>query len=315
MVFINLLYAGIHEMEVSFNGECDLQKALTMCDKNPGHKNFFPINDIALDKFSEYFHNQFVLDFIILKAKETVRIVCDFTSQDRPEGYTFHKHRGSNMIRTGSGRIWGVYKDRIKTDIPCPFPDCKEIEGPHTVSGYLRVHTAMHVVFDDSEAQRTTVEFFYDRPGDRSTVVTARGVTVVRADINGDYCVMDCVTHDPDLCSTLDTIRQQWSSAWPEVDKILYGKNFSIVVSHPHGCSKQMSIGHCIEREWGKENEDEFWYKYAFTAATCPGCSGAPVWVPGSDGLYSGYAPHSGHEGNNVNRSAVWFFWKPKQQK
>uniref|UniRef100_A0A0B6ZKZ4 Uncharacterized protein n=1 Tax=Arion vulgaris TaxID=1028688 RepID=A0A0B6ZKZ4_9EUPU len=304
---------GTHETEVSFNGEADLKRALIMCDKNPGHVHFVPINDMTLGIFPESVQVPFVLEFMKVKAKETVRLSCSYTSHARPEGYIFHNYRGSTLTRYGSGRVWGVFMDKIQTDIPCPFPDCQEIEGPHMVSGYLRIHTAMHVVFDDAEAQRTTVDFFYDTPGDLSTIVTARGFKVVQSDEIGDYCVMDCVTHNPELCPTLDTIRQQWSSSWPMVDKIVYGNNFSVVVSHPHGCSKYISVGSCLKRESGKVSDDQGWYRYTYGAATCPGCSGAPVWVPGCDGLVAGYAPHCGHEGNYVNRSTIWFYWKPSQ--
>ncbi|CAG5131644.1 unnamed protein product [Candidula unifasciata] len=305
---------GTHEVEVSFNAESDLHHALIMCDKNPGHHNYTPVREISLDKFPECVQDIEVLEFIKIKAQETVRLTCNVTSLARPEGYTFHNYRGSSMMRCGSGRVWGVFKDRIRTDIPCPFGDCQETKGPHTVSGYIKVHTAMHVIFDDAEAQSTLVDFFYDIPNDRSSVVTARGVQVVKSDVQGDYCIIDCVTHDPDLCTTMDFIRQQWTSRWPQVEKVLYGNNVSVAISHPHGCSKQFSIGTLIQREFKKVGSDQCWYKYTYKAATCPGCSGAPVWVSGGDGLPSSYAPHSGHEGNAVNRSTVWFLWKSGQE-
>lgn len=265
----------------SFNAESDLHHSLIMCEKNPGHKDYTPVNEISLDKFPESVQNEAVLEFIKVKAKETVRLTCDVTSQARPEGYPLHKYRGSSMVRCGSGRVWAVFKEHIRADIPCPFPDCQEKQGPHTVNGYLRVHTAMHVVFDDAEAKRTFVDFFYDIPNDRSTVVTARGVRVFKSDKLDDYCVIDCVTHDPDLCTTMADIRQRWASEWVNVERHLYGKNCSVAISHPHGCSKQFSIGSFVRREFKKVGEDQYWYRYAYKAATCPGCSGAPVWFTG----------------------------------
>ncbi|XP_059142165.1 uncharacterized protein LOC131929795 isoform X2 [Physella acuta] len=282
-----------------------------MCEKNPSHTNYMPVFDMTLETLPDVVKKQSVVDFLISKSMETVRIVCNRTSEARPAGYTFYNYRGKRMFRYGSGRIWSVYVDKIKTDIPCPFEDCTVIDGPHFVHGYLRVHTAMHVVFDDIEAQATTIDFFYDKPDDRSTVITARGVKVVKSDVDGDYCVMDCVTHDVQLCQKLDSIRKTWAHLWPEVKDFLYGKDISFVVSHPHGREKQMSIGKCCERNWGKGSGDQGWYKYAFTAATCPGSSGAPVWVPGRDGLFSGYAPHSGYDKKTgLNISCVWYFWK-----
>ncbi|GFR92192.1 hypothetical protein ElyMa_006194400 [Elysia marginata] len=187
-------------------------------------------------------------------------------------------------------------------------PQCK-------VSGYFRIHTAKHVVFDDAEARQTTVEFFYDDHCDVRRVIRARGVRVARSDQEGDYCVMDCVTHDRNLGPALDAVRRRWTELWPQVKGVLYGTDVSMVVSHPHGCSKQFSIGRCLDREWGEVPGGQGWYRYTYDAATCPGSSGAPVWVPGRDGLFSGYAPHSGSFSADVARSAVWFFWDLQKNK
>ena len=186
---------------------------------------------------------------------------------------------------------------------------------PHYVSGFFRIHTAKHVVFDDAEAQRTIIEFFYDDHRDTRHVVRARGYRVVRSDLDGDYCVMDCVTHDPNLGVALDAVRCQWMGLWGEVKDRVYGEDFSLVISHPHGCSKQFSLGKCLNREWGQTCDGQGWYRYMYDAATCPGSSGAPVWIPGRDGLISGYAPHSGCEAQGAARSAVWFYWNMKKDK
>ncbi|GFN86351.1 hypothetical protein PoB_001285700 [Plakobranchus ocellatus] len=188
-------------------------------------------------------------------------------------------------------------------------------DNTHFVSGYFRIHTAKHVVFDDAEACRTTVEFFYDDHRDVRNVIRARGLRVARSDIAGDYCVMDCVSHDPNLGFILDRVRREWSQMWLQVKDKIYGHDVSVVVSHPHGCSKQFSTGQCLNRNWGETPEGQGWYRYSYDAPTCPGSSGAPVWVPGRDGLFSGYAPHSGAYGANVACSAVWFFWDLKKDK
>ena len=179
----------------------------------------------------------------------------------------------------------------------------------HYVSGFFRIHTAKHVIFDDAEAQQTIVEFFYDDHRDVRHVIRARGVRVTRSDLDGDYCVLDCVTHDRRLGAALDAVRREWMGMWNGVKDIIYGSDVSMVVSHPHGCSKQFSIGRCLSREWGEAAGGQGWYRYTYDAPTCPGTSGAPVWVPGRDGLISGYAPHSGCFSADVARSAVWFFW------
>ncbi|RUS73506.1 hypothetical protein EGW08_018721 [Elysia chlorotica] len=196
-------------------------------------------------------------------------------------------------------------------------PELAHLRAPpqHCVSGFFRIHTANHVVFDDAEARQTIVEFFYDDHRDVRHVIRARGVRVTRSDLDGDYCVLDCVTHDAKLGPALDAVRREWSSLWNEVKDKLYGSDVSMVVSHPHGCSKQFSVGRCLSREWGQAAGGQGWYRYTYDVPTCPGSSGAPVWVPGRDGLLSGYAPHSGSFNADVARSAVWFFWNMPQSK
>ncbi|CAG5132250.1 unnamed protein product [Candidula unifasciata] len=51
------------------------------------------------------------------------------------------------------------------------------------------------------------------------------------------------------------------------------GDELTVVVSHPHGCSKQISLGFCSYIDVMKDE----WTRYTYTTATCPGSSGAPV--------------------------------------
>ena len=53
----------------------------------------------------------------------------------------------------------------------------------------LRVFTAAHMVYDDSEAKRTTLALFHhDDDGDPSAVVWAQGVRLWDVHVNTDSC-------------------------------------------------------------------------------------------------------------------------------
>jgi hypothetical protein len=108
---------------------------------------------------------------------------------------------------------------------------------------------------------------------------------------------MICVSHDLALAERLKKMVKHRD----ELDKGVYYKHFPlehekknisspnkvsdaldnlvIIVSHPHGCSKQISVGKYI-------HTDHIDLSLQYTTATCPGSSGAPVIVL-MDGGYS----------------------------
>ena len=86
-----------------------------------------------------------------------------------------------------------------------------------------------------------------------------------------------------------------------------------VVVSHPHGQPKQVSVGDWVRsrdvvgRPGRQGGQIPQWCEY--TTDTCPGSSGAPVLVLSSASRGPGLAVHSGYnEEEKVNYSAVSFF-------
>ncbi|BFZ25944.1 hypothetical protein BsWGS_28983 [Bradybaena similaris] len=69
------------------------------------------------------------------------------------------------------------------------------------------------------------------------------------------------------------------------------------IVSHPHGCSKQISLGRWISAHSLYRNM----HSYRYTAATCQGSSGARVYLPQkpapSDEEFELYAVYESHAG------------------
>ncbi|BFZ24058.1 hypothetical protein BsWGS_27097 [Bradybaena similaris] len=162
---------------------------------------------------------------------------------------------------------------------------------PQTEYRIVQIRTAGHVVYDESEAAHTTCHLYFDRGGRPEIcegVATLNGMSYEYQFQKEDHFCMSHFTHDLDLAHRLHQRCKQrwdllnkflrkpqyiwdfrWSRPAPDKQPLLF------IVSHPHGCSKQISIGRCrsvlplTDKQCG----------YTYTTATCPGSSGAGVHV------------------------------------
>ncbi|XP_059162438.1 uncharacterized protein LOC131945843 [Physella acuta] len=291
---------GHHEAEICYGGEADLHKHYTGCKKNPGHVNFIPVNDFNMDHLPSRYRDVIMLEVIKALSALTVLIKVKYTSLDRPKSfpcfsgqYPFYNTRGRDVLRTGTGRVWQVVKyTESDNKGTCPCGKCQHSDTPSKVWGEVFVSTATHVVFDESEARQTKCVVGFD--DNKSPGVSLDGWGVRGADIEGDGCMFTCVSCDLELVDKLDKMLQHFEGL-REKSRDKYRKIFgldklAVIVSHPHGCSKQVSVG-----QWTDRHEGKVLYKY--TTCTCTGSSGAYVYLPGYDRWSH---PHSGSncEGN-----------------
>ncbi|XP_059149775.1 uncharacterized protein LOC131936723 isoform X2 [Physella acuta] len=278
--------------------------------KNPGHKNFVPVNQLSLEHFLGYRDND-VYDLTKVLADQTVRIAVKLTSPDRPEfvpgtkePYPCYNTRGQNSLRTGTGKVERVtkYTEGMDGYRTCPCPECDHSDTPSNVWWEVSVWTSTHVVFDDSEARQSSCRLWFD--DDKSPVVKIYGWEVGESDTEEDVCSLYCVTHDVDVGGKLEEMEWRFYGLCKKVEDKYKSRRdvvkLTIIVSHPHGCSKQVSVGHWVDRQAGRDMT-----RYTYTTATCPGSSGAMVyrlgWGWGSD------HPHSGANSGGLNYSGVWW--------
>ncbi|XP_059165680.1 uncharacterized protein LOC131948166 isoform X1 [Physella acuta] len=311
----DIFYPGNHEAEMCYGGEADLHKHVTGCKKNPGHKGFIPLKYFNSSCLPSRYHDDDLMSKTIKTlAALTVQVKTKFTSLKRPEFYTdtqvpypFYNDRGRHVLRLGTGRVESVYKytesDRRGT---CHCAKCQVSATPSKVWGMVRVVTAKHVVFDDSEARQTRCVLGFD--DNKSPGVSLDGWEVVGgAYIERDWCVLNYVTCDLDkleLVDELDKMFDRFNGLCREVKK-KYRRlgdvdKLTVIVSHPHGCPKQVSVG-----QWTHTLESDFRHtRYWYTTCTCPGSSGAPVYRLG----YGGWSYHHSHSGSNSegNYSGEW---------
>lgn len=265
------------------------------CKKNPGHKDFIPFTNFTLSNLPDAFKDQDILKLIKNLACLTVSLHVAFTSTQRPKvykhgPYPFAKHGGKDRLRVGSGRVWNVSKNEDEGN-PCPCDECKEDALVTRQWGKIIVLTALHVVFDKSEAERTKCLLGYNDDSCKPRVL--QGCDVFKCDLASDMCVMECVSHDMRLIEEMKFTLERYKELCDIVSKkyaMDAEEKMVVIVSHPHGLAKRVSIGQLIQLQL-LPNSDT---KYTYTAPTCPGSSGAPVYLLGRRNASWSTHHHSG---------------------
>ncbi|XP_059162143.1 uncharacterized protein LOC131945149 isoform X3 [Physella acuta] len=292
---------GHHECENCPRGEADLHKHSTDCKKNPGHVNFIPVNDFNFGHLPPRYRDVIMLKAVKALSALTVLINVKYTSLERPKSvpcfsgqYPFYNTRGSGVLRTGTGRVWSVVKfTESDNKGTCPCGKCQHTDTPSKVWGEVSVLTAIHVVFDDSEARQTRCVVGFD--DNKCPGVSLDGWRVEWTDVEGDRCVITCVSCNLELVDKLDKMCWHFHNLCGKVSdkywRFVYVDKLTIIVAHPHGCSKQVSVGQWIDKH---KREGWYKYKYTYTTCTCPGSSGAYVYIPGY--VRQSSHPHSGSD-------------------
>ncbi|XP_059149789.1 uncharacterized protein LOC131936740 [Physella acuta] len=313
---LSTYFTGTHEVQecLEGQGEVDLHTHLANCEKNPGHTKFIPVSKLKLRHFPSRYRKKVMFALTKALADLTVRIAVKLTSPDRPEfvrgtkdPYPCYNTRGQIPLRTGTGRVVGVIKyTEGKGYRTCPCPECDHSDTPSKVWWKVGVVTARHVVFDESEARQSSCRLWFD--DDKSPVVKIYGWEVDLSNTEGDKCWLSCVTHDVDVADKLKEMVRRYQGLCDKVEDKYKSRRdvdkLTIIVSHPHGCCKQVSVGHWVDRQ---VVEDGRWTRYTYTTSTCPGSSGAMVYILGWG--WSRH-PHSGAKSGGLNYSGVDGDWE-----
>ncbi|CAG5131291.1 unnamed protein product [Candidula unifasciata] len=290
---------GPWEAEYSYGGEAELHQHFNKCHKNPGHKNFIPVDKFTINDLPEGNRDQDLMDYIRVDSDLTVRVTVEYVSDRRPATvpgsdmpYPVYDYRGQKKMTVGSGWVHSVQIFCDNKGFTCECEDCKKSSVSKTNFAIINITTATHVVFDDLEGAHTTCHLFFDSgstPYNCSGVVTLKGMYSRCSEIDNDWCYLKHFTHDLDLARRLeqrvklrDKLRDAFFTDLPLVD--VYKRRLTSVekkpllflVSHPHGCRKHISIGHCT----GVVNSNPKVVSFLYTTASCPGSSGAHICIP-----------------------------------
>ncbi|XP_012934879.1 uncharacterized protein LOC106011077 [Aplysia californica] len=310
---------GTFEMEVcgSDTPEVDLYKGYWRCQKDPKHDGFIQISKFSKAHLPGPFQDdEDIFRTIEPQAFLTVRLRVYYISTERPKlfpgsskPYPFANSAGKKVSRVGTGRVDSVYipserwarrgsRERGKTDAkgsnsdvsllnydgPCPCHVCRNSTNPAQIWGKVTIVTSTHVLFDQSEVKHSGVALFYDEDTTRADqVVTLSGHSVGYKSKYKDMCVLYCPTHDLDLLKKLNDALLMYPGYVNRITQkhARTESSLAFVTSHPHGCSKKVSIGAWTDKEEQGDNETLERIRYTYTASTCHGSSGAPVCLVG----------------------------------
>lgn len=305
-------------MDTSWTGEAGLHSNRIKCKKNPGHLEFIPVQEFNLQHLGPCYQDNDIVDLIKCIAALTVRIrVLKLSPKRPPPPYPpIQRHAlGAGCSVSGSGFVWrvSVHTEKDKYKETCPCRSCKNSPTPQTRWGQIYIRTVVHVVYDDIEAAETLCHFDLDAPDtELSSVPTVGAREVAFSEFSDDLCSMIFLTHDLALVEKLhklvylcDDLEMKVSRKYKINPSNLPDKehNLTIIVSHPHGCSKCVTVGQCTTKK--KTVAKNYNTQYYYTTPSCSGSSGAPVYILGKCWLTE--APHSAAMSTGNGRSAIWF--------
>lgn len=270
-----------------------LDVASPMCDKNHQHDDFIQAETFSLEH---------------LPAELSDPTTCVWLRNCSPLVV--------RLLRNGTatGRAL-LISDEVNSTVPCDQLHCNHPRG-HVLYGGIGIITNKHVVMNDDQAAVTKVEFFYNDEDRRETVVQEYGHRLHFTNYKMDYSMFSCYVHDQELIKLVENLDLRRQYAWecipPQVREA--SRRYAIVISHPHGVPKKISIGKVIDREMRCRNSEErtnfnlvralyeiclkvgalmrFAAYFAvfpnlplpftitwYNTATCKGSSGAPVYM------------------------------------
>ncbi|GFN83866.1 hypothetical protein PoB_001037200 [Plakobranchus ocellatus] len=280
------------------------------CFKHPGHANFIPVSEFGEEHLPDQYRSKSVVDIVKAVANVTVKLVVRLNSATRLpfNEYCYSLRGDTNSIHVGSGWIIDVEKGFG------PCQGCSECSRSSPFQGeelskdkeqwyFVYVVTASHVVFDVDEAEATEVQIFYDDKKSRKDkrMKSIYGVALSRECSQDDSSVVRCVTHDESLAHELFRNAEKMKMIFVKRDlgikaeESVWGASpdnrLCIVVSHPHGQPKMVTLGERKEIErihllMSKKMSNEMRRQFRirnplfYTTETCPGSSGAPVFMP-----------------------------------
>ncbi|XP_059156651.1 uncharacterized protein LOC131941424 [Physella acuta] len=306
---ISQYFTGTHEVQecLETEGEANWDRYKKHCKKP--HNEFIPVKQLTIQHFPPGYSED-ICDFTKALADLVVRVSVTFASSKRPEffpggemKYPCYSTRGQKTQFNGTGRVRFVTKyTKGKDDyMPCPCPECDYPATRRHVWWEVVVQTARHVVFDESEIENSSCRLWYDE--DKTRVVKMYGFKLSGPNTEHDLCYFACATHDPMIGDKLKQMINRFDELWGQISGKYRSRRdvdkLTIIVSHPHGLSKQVSVG-----RWVHKQEVGAGTMYTYTTCTCPGSSGAIVYILGS--RLSTAHTHSGTNEKGLNFSGVY---------
>ncbi|CAL1533101.1 unnamed protein product, partial [Lymnaea stagnalis] len=248
------------------------------CDKILNHTEFVPIKEFRHRQLPHPYNKDKMFDNLVTAlGKLVVKITFKGTSPNRPDIGLVELQTTDEMV--GSGNIIFSEVKEISRFCRCPCRGCKT--NPVEYWGEIKIRTAAHVVCDDIEASRAECLMYYD--SENSDVIKLQGIRVSQMSRQYDTAEIICVTHDVNLADNLMYMIYDYKDCHTRLYEryLTEGVNdLVILISHPHGYSKHVTIGKNTQREVLRKLRSDIGYvKNYYDNHSCPGSSGAPVYM------------------------------------
>ncbi|GFR74665.1 hypothetical protein ElyMa_005760200 [Elysia marginata] len=161
------------------------------------------------------------------------------------------------------------------------------------------VETSLHVVYDTKEARNTVMDVFYDTNSSSMRSLSLYGFCVSERYEEEDRCILKCATHNEELVRRLSAAeakrynlnkalgkpnQRSYEQCQPNTENAsLSPQTFrlAIVIGHPHGRSKTISVGHWTQRVKTPTSKESALTHYLYDTPTCKGNSGGAVMTFG----------------------------------
>ncbi|KAK0050053.1 hypothetical protein Bpfe_020604 [Biomphalaria pfeifferi] len=129
----------------------------------------------------------------------------------------------------------------------------------------VEVCTAKHVVSNDNEAKKTRCRLYFD--GRESRKVVLKGATESASDLNNDWCKFLCDVDSQEIEQIRENLQTFEIELGNKKRKKMNRKRKVILISHPHGGYKYISMGDQIIEIDGIK----------YDTPSCKGCSGGYI--------------------------------------
>ncbi|BFZ18913.1 hypothetical protein BsWGS_21952 [Bradybaena similaris] len=235
------------------------------CRKKDTHTKYVPPNELSLEHLPANIRDPKLLEFIKVEQQLTGLVKVKAVRHSRSAHLC-----GSCIVQ----KIEEIRKLRSYSD----FED--EGEAFYQVT----VATVCHVIPTDEAAESCTVQLFYDNQNSDAGQKIMCGIKRHTVEVKGDWCALVCRTNDTKLVTLLrDLLTKYWALGCELQEKYANTTvNLVIIVSHPHGGPKLVSFGEMKDKTKKRQVRDgQEWCQYSYTAPTCRGSSGGPVYILG----------------------------------
>lgn len=171
-----------------------------------------------------------------------MKIIVEYTSPSRPDHMVWgNMRRGVHNLfrpRCGTGTLNDTpWSTSASSSSSPPPPSSSQSAATTAGDTEFLVGTAAHVVAGDDEVKETKVELFFDKDGDRSGVVRARGVRLIQIDVLQDYCNFTVCLENK--CDEAEVLRRLAGPVWWKYPTT----TMTMALSHPHGVAKRFTCG------------------------------------------------------------------------